>query len=107
MSLSDIVASNYRFFCVQTHIHPASHQQTVTQADMVRLNLLLYGAFTIAFHTCSNKPVDLYRDENLYASPLLEGNDSLSVQYCKTKISLPYLSGPHKGRGTYLGSTGN
>lgn len=113
MSLSDNVASNYRFFCVRTHIHPAFNQKTVTQADMVRLNLLLHRAFTIAFHTCSNKPAYLFREDwcrNLHASLLLEGNGCISVQYCRTKInlalaanlnlSLLYLSGPHKGRRT-------
>lgn len=93
-----------------THILSASHQQTVTQTDTVRLNLLLYGAFTITFHTCSNKPVYLYRDDwcrNIYASMLLETNDSLSVKNCKTTISPLYLSGPHKGRRTYLGPTGD
>lgn len=72
MSLSDNVASNYRLFCARTHIHPAFNQRTVTQADMERLNLLLHRAFTIEFHTCSNKPVYVFREDwcrNLQASP--------------------------------------
>lgn len=64
---------------------------------MVRLNLLLHRAFTIAFHTCSNKPAYLFREDwcrNLHASLLLESNGCVSVRYCRTKINLALTSEP-------------
>lgn len=70
-------------------------QKMVTQADMVRLNLSLRSAFTIAFLACCNKPVYLFGKDwrTSYRLPCCCGrNYSLSVQFWRTKIRLGFIT---------------